>query len=122
MSGGVIEEAQQALTDALVAALPGEYRVVLFGRNPDPPSLAIAPPTLRWESTCPGDPTSGTFAVCVIERQDERAFERLRLVIPTVAAAIDSVRGAVVINAAPTIYPGSAVELPCYVFTVEVSL
>lgn len=122
VAGGVIELAQADLTSALKAALPNQYRVVQFGREPQPPSFAIAPPTLRWESTCPGDPTSATFAVCVVERQDERAFERLRQVIPTVALAIDNVREASVINAAPTTYPGSAVELPCYVFTVEVSL
>lgn len=122
ITGGVIEAAQDALTDALRAALPGQYRVIQFGKEAQPPSLSIAPPTLRWESTCYGDPTSATFAVCVIERQDQLAFERLRLVIPRVADAIDNVRNASVINAAPTIYPGSAVELPCYVFTVEVGL
>ena len=123
LTGGVIEAAQDDLTYVLRASLPGKYRVIEWGKNAEPPSLAIAPPTLRWESNCPGDPTSATFAVCVIEQMDVRAFEKLRLVIPVVSYAIDfGMRNASVINAAPTIYPGSAVELPCYVFTVEVAL
>lgn len=86
----------------------------------DPPGAVLGPPSLAWETPC-ADPTSATFLVVVVVSADDRAMPRLWELTPLVAAAVDQVRGAVVLRAAPGSWATNT-PLPCYEISVEVSL
>lgn len=89
--------------------------------TPDPPVVAIGPPSITWEGYS-GEPTSATYPVYVVVALDSRSIERLVDLAPKVAAAIAELTEAVVLRAEPNMFNGGGPALPCYEITVEVSL
>lgn len=117
----------QAIAD-LKAALETPDMRGTFGRaytdmggNVEPPAVVIGPPTLRWEGTALA-PTSARIGVYVVVDSDELHQESLMDLVPQVAAAIDNLTAAVVIEANPGTWKAGTTDLPSYEITTEVSL
>lgn len=115
-----VKEAAEAL-EAALGAIEGARVYRELGATLDPPALVLGPPALSWEAVC-REPTAATFIVHVVEAADERALERLWLLVPQVAEAIDSVLDASVRRADPGTYPTGGSELPSYSVQVDVAL
>jgi hypothetical protein len=114
-----IQDAATSLVDAL-ESVEG-LRAYSYGENVDPPAVLISPPTLTWGAYS-GGPSAATFFVFLVVDVGDRSAETLWEFITPVAEAIESVRGAVVHSADPNVFNSGNAELPCYSFTVEVSL
>lgn len=117
----VVDDAFERLYEALgtVAGLRVGRGV---GVRLDPPAVSVSPPQLTWDGYG-SDPTSASFVVPVVVRQDERALLELMKWWPPVVAALHEVENAVVRRADPGMWPaGSGVELPAYLITVDVGL
>lgn len=86
------------------------------------PTLVIGPPQIEREGP-DTEPTGATFAVYAVVENGDRATERLCLLEPEVAAAIDKLtRGVVRGPSVPFPYPQGQTDLPSYQLIVEVGL
>lgn len=89
----------------------------------DPPAVVIGPPVLTWSSYCVGsDPDEAKFPVVLAVKADSLAMERLWELVPTVAAALESVRDVTVSTAEPLTWGPPDKSFPAYRFTVSVAL
>lgn len=85
-------------------------------------AVVLGPPVLRWEALCV-EPTSARWVVWAVVAADvDRTLDRLLELVPKVAAALDAVRDAVVVQATPGRYPSSNGDLPAYEVSVEYAL
>lgn len=116
----VVTEAAAELA-AAIATVEGIRVYTRAGATVDPPAVVIGPPTLTWETTCT-DPNESAFPVAVVVAAGDRAMDRLWDLVPLVAAAIESVPGAVVRTATPGSFAVGASDLPSYEIAVEMSL
>lgn len=119
-----IDDALDKLTEGLVAALGTSVRVYRDGtQQVAPPGIVIGPPQVDWEGMDNGI-TGMTFTLYLIVSSDSRMMSRLfDLVEPISDAVWDYVPNAAVTSASPGSWPISdTASLPCYQFTVEMSL
>ncbi|NIH81691.1 hypothetical protein [Amycolatopsis viridis] len=114
-----VSEAAQQIETALKTV--DKLRVYPLGDDIDPPGLLIGAPQLTWDGYGSA-PTTATFPVFLIVAMDERALELLWQLVTPVTAALDTVQDAVVQSADPGTFPAGSQNLPCYSFSVEVSL
>lgn len=115
--------AVKAAAEALEAALKNVEGVAVsrdLSATLATPALVLGPPQLDWEAGFVG-PTSARFIVFVVVDPDERAIERLWLLVEAVAEAIDATP-AVVVSAAPAVYVSTTGDLPAYEIIVEMTL
>jgi len=85
------------------------------------PAIVIGPPELEWGNGF-ADPTQARFPVYAVIDAGERAMERLCLLVPEVAAAVDELTPGAVLSALPFPFPSGATDLPSYQLIVEVGL
>ena len=117
---GPVEAAAVALETAL-ATVEGLRVARLGGIAPDPPAAIVGPPQLTFESYCDG-PTEARFVVWVAVPSDDRSMERLWVLVPLAAAAINTVTDASVVSAEPAVFDIGGPELPAYSLLVPVAL
>lgn len=119
-----IDDALDELTNGLNVALGTVVRVYRDGTDTvAPPGIVIGPPQINWEAMDNGI-TSITFTLYLIVQSDARMMSRLfDLVEPVADAVWDNVPNAAVTSASPSSWPiNDTTSLPCYQFTVEMSL
>jgi hypothetical protein len=85
------------------------------------PAIVIGPPELEWGAGG-SSPTHARFPVYAVIDAGERAMERLALLAPDVAAAVDDLTPGAVLTASPFAYPTGTTDLPSYQLIVEVGL
>lgn len=112
---------QAAALEAALEAVPSLRVYRDPGGVVDPPAAVLGPPSLLWRGVCAG-PTEATFPVYVVTKADEHALERLWDLVPSVAAAVDTVPDAAVTGAEPGSYQSGAVSLPSYELSIGVGL
>lgn len=117
---GPIEVAAAALLEAL-RTVPGLRVYDDPGATIDPPGAVLGPPQLLWESYSAA-PSSARFLVVVAVPLDDRALPRLWQLAPLVVMAVDTVPDAVVRRADPSVWAGTAGDLPAYEIQVEIGL
>ena len=116
-----VQEATDLLRDALVAVVGVRHYRQMSGPV-DPPAAVVAPPALQWNALGP-DPTEATFRVALVVARDDRTVDQLIALYPLVVEALDGLDSRVQVRSAePGAYPAGGVELPAYLFDVDVSL
>jgi hypothetical protein len=115
-----VEAALERLYGAL-GTVDGLLLVRGVGVRLDPPAAVVAPSRSSWETF--GDaPTKSQFTAVVLVADTERAMAELTALYPTVAAALRKTAITVGLPEPGTWPAGGGVELPAYLFKVEVVL
>ena len=125
---GSYQGAHARLVEVLEAAGKAAPAGVQFGATGKPgplgnPPMALVPaPELTWDAVM-GAPTEAVFEVVIAVAADERAIERLFLLLPIVTAAIDDADGldASVLSATPGVWRTGGTDLPCYFVRTEIA-
>lgn len=93
-------------------------------RAPEPASVVLGPPAFGWAGMCtPDEPDTATFTAWLIDRQDERAVERLLGWLPDLITVLQAVGDdCTVTECRPAAYPTGGPDLPAYMLTVELTL
>lgn len=116
-----VQQAVELLRDALEGVV-GIRHYRLMSGPVDPPATVLAPPALQWQALGP-DPTEATFRVALVVARDDRTVDQLIELYGVVVEALDGLDGRVQVRSAePGVYPAGGVELPAYLFDVDVSL
>ena len=117
-----VQEAVELLRAAL-EGITGVRHYRLMSGPVDPPASVLAPPALQWQALG-SDPTDATFRVALVVARDDRTVDQLIALYGLVVDALDGIDGArvQVRSAEPGVYPAGGVELPAYLFDVDVSL
>ncbi len=116
-----VQEAVELLRAALEGVV-GVRHYRLMSGPVDPPASVLAPPALQWNALGP-DPTEATFRVALVVARDDRTVDQLIALYPLVVEALDGLDARVQVRSAePGVYPAGGVELPAYLFDVDVSL
>lgn len=106
--------------EAALKTVP-DMRVFSLGDTVQPLGAVVSLPLLAWEAYGRGA-TTATFTVFLLVDFNDRAVGRLMALVESVADAIESYEDAVVRSASPGVYEDASTQLPCYSYTVEVSL
>lgn len=116
-----VQECSNDLVAAL-KAIPGLRASVIDGVAINPPHAVVGPPTVTYEGFCGGDILSTlTFHINLVAKSDALSTERLYTFLPLIAAAVNGVKGAVVIQATPGTYGGTGDGFPAYNIELEMS-
>lgn len=94
-----------------------------LGASLDPPACGFGPAQFQW--VLPSDePSECTLVVGLVvsTTKGPRVYTDMLEWLPKVAAAIESLPNAVVRRANPGTWPSGGVDLPAYLFEVEVAL
>lgn len=115
-----IREAAEALAEGL-RTVEGVIVYTDPSATVDPPGIVVGPPRLTYEAYVQGA-TTAAFRVVAVVAQTEDSLPALWDLVPQIDAAIETVTDAVVTLAAPGQWGEGTSTLPCYEFTVEMSL
>jgi hypothetical protein len=121
MAVDVLGPAADLLSEAL-ADIDGVRHYRLRGGAVSPPATILAPPTVTWNGMAV-EPSDASWVVALVVADAERSDEQLWSLLPAVYSALDGLNGRVVVrDARPDSYPSGGVNLPAYVFNLDVSL
>lgn len=111
----------RALLLAALGQVDGLRAYETLSESLEPPAVLVSAPRLTW-ALGQSEPTEATYSVVVVVPADERALQRLDVLVPQVAAAIDGTDIGVVRTAEPGTWDVGGISLPCYFVETEVAL
>lgn len=94
-----------------------------LGASLDPPAVGFGPAEFEWRLMS-HEPTECTLAIGLVvsSTKGPRVYTDMLEWLPRVAVAIDELPNAEVRRARPGTWPSGGVDLPAYLFEIEVAL